>query len=170
MKATTTIPCLTHIPITRRAPPGSSNGIRAYSNSNERASAVTPTSSNLFELIHMKRGGKPFQSKLIPYYEEIRQLRRQRKSYAQISLILVERHGESVRAAHNTIQNFVKVRRKRPGPYELREPSVQRDLLRPDDDPLARLRARQPPNLQPRGDDPWDKLKPSNKPLIIEPK
>lgn len=54
--------------------------------------------------------GKPFQSKLIPYKNEIAVLRSERPpaSYARIAIILKERHGLSIQRA--AIAKFVKVR------------------------------------------------------------
>jgi len=52
--------------------------------------------------------GKPFQSKLEPVTEIIRDLRRQRKSYREIAQILRVEHGLAV--DRTTIWNFVKVR------------------------------------------------------------
>jgi len=54
--------------------------------------------------------GKPFQSKLEPVVEIIRDLRRHRKSYRQIAQILRDEHG--VVADRSTIWNYVKVRSK----------------------------------------------------------
>lgn len=52
--------------------------------------------------------GKPFQSKLEPVTEIIRDLRRQRKSYREIAQILGDEHGLAV--DRTTIWSFVKVR------------------------------------------------------------
>jgi IS30 family transposase len=52
--------------------------------------------------------GKPFQSKLEPFLELIREWRRQRWSYPRIAGVLREQHGMSV--APSTIFSFVKVR------------------------------------------------------------
>lgn len=52
--------------------------------------------------------GKPFQSKLEPVTEIIRDLRRQRKSYREIAQILRDEHGMTV--DRTTIWSFVKVR------------------------------------------------------------
>ena len=54
--------------------------------------------------------GKPFQSKLEPVAEIIRDLRRHRKSYRQIAQILRDEHG--LVADRSTIWNYVKVRSK----------------------------------------------------------
>jgi hypothetical protein len=58
------------------------------------------------------KSSKPFQSVLIPFEEEIRQLRRRRPpvSYAGIAHILNQRHGIAV--TYNAVFNFVKVRSK----------------------------------------------------------
>jgi hypothetical protein len=52
--------------------------------------------------------GKPFQSKLGPVTEVVRDLRRQRKSYREIAQILRDEHGLAV--DRTTIWSFVKVR------------------------------------------------------------
>ena len=54
--------------------------------------------------------GKPFQSKLEPVAEIIRDLRRHRKSYRQIAQILRDEHG--LVADRSSIWNYVKVRSK----------------------------------------------------------
>ncbi len=52
--------------------------------------------------------GKPFQSKLEPVTQVIRDLRRQRKSYREIAQVLRDAH--SLRVDRTTIWSFVKVR------------------------------------------------------------
>jgi hypothetical protein len=52
--------------------------------------------------------GKPFQSKLEPIAQVIRDLRRQRKSYREIAQVLRDAHGLAV--DRTTIWSFVKVR------------------------------------------------------------
>jgi hypothetical protein len=52
--------------------------------------------------------GKPFQSKLEPVAQVIRDLRRHRKSYREIAQILRDEHGITV--DRTTIWSFVKVR------------------------------------------------------------
>lgn len=55
--------------------------------------------------------GKPFQSKLRPYIELIRQWRRQRKTYRHIATLLHDEQGVNV--DHTTIFAFVKSRSRR---------------------------------------------------------
>lgn len=55
--------------------------------------------------------GKPFQSKLEPYYDLIRDLREKQWSYRKIAEALGTEHGLNVSA--NAIFSFVKVRAKR---------------------------------------------------------
>ncbi len=62
-------------------------------------------------------GAKPFQSKLIPYLELIRDLRSKRTPYPEIARILREEHELDVGAT--TIFDFVKVRSKRREVYEI---------------------------------------------------
>jgi hypothetical protein len=52
--------------------------------------------------------GRPFQSKLEPVAQVIRDLRRHRKSYREIAQILRDEHGVAV--DRTTIWSFVKVR------------------------------------------------------------
>lgn len=66
------------------------------------------------------KGGKPFQSKLLPFEDLIRTERKRRRSYRQIAVTLQEQHGLEVN--FRTIQSFVKVRAKRPRGYQLPEP------------------------------------------------
>ena len=54
------------------------------------------------------RRGKPFQSKLEPVAQVIRDLRRHRRSYREIAQILRDEHGVAV--DRTTIWSFVKVR------------------------------------------------------------
>jgi hypothetical protein len=63
--------------------------------------------------------GKPFQSKLEPFGDLIRDLRRKRKSYREIQDILREEHG--ITASRSTIFSFVKVRSKRRKLYSMAE-------------------------------------------------
>ncbi len=57
-------------------------------------------------------GGKPYQSKLEPFADLIRTLRKSRKSYHEIAQILQQEHGLVVN--RRTIWSFVKVRSKPP--------------------------------------------------------
>jgi hypothetical protein len=54
--------------------------------------------------------GKPFQSKLEPFYGFIRECRTKRWSYARIAEAITRDHGMSVSA--NAVFSFVKVRAK----------------------------------------------------------
>jgi hypothetical protein len=63
--------------------------------------------------------GKPFRSKLEPFAEIIRELRRKRNSYQEIRDTLREKHGIS--ASRSTIFSFVKVRSKRRKFYAMAE-------------------------------------------------
>ncbi len=64
-------------------------------------------------------GGKPFQSKLNPYFDLIRGLRRKRTPYPEIARILREQHGLAV--GPTTIFDFVKVRSKKRVVYTMLE-------------------------------------------------
>jgi len=61
--------------------------------------------------------GKPFQSKLEPFYEFIREGRAKRWSYRKIAEVLGSEHGLSV--SPNAVFSFVKVRAKRRKLYAL---------------------------------------------------
>ena len=61
--------------------------------------------------------GKPFQSKLEPFYEFIREGRSKRWSYQKIAEALTKEKGVSVSA--NTVFSFVKVRARRRRLYTL---------------------------------------------------
>ncbi len=62
-------------------------------------------------------GAKPYQSKLIPYLELIRELRSNYTTYPEIARILREEHRLEV--APSTIFDFVKRRSKRREVYEI---------------------------------------------------
>jgi hypothetical protein len=66
--------------------------------------------------------GKPFRSKLEPFAELIRDLRRKRNSYQEIRDKLREEHG--ITASRSTIFSFVKVRSKRRKFYAMTEGAV----------------------------------------------
>ena len=61
--------------------------------------------------------GKPFQSKLEPFYEFIREGRSKRWSYQKIAKVITNEKGLSVSA--NAVFSFVKVRAKRRRLYAL---------------------------------------------------
>ena len=63
--------------------------------------------------------GKPFQSKLEPFYTFIRECRTKRWSYARIAAAITHDHGMSVSA--NAVFSFVKVRAKGRKLYALPE-------------------------------------------------
>jgi hypothetical protein len=66
--------------------------------------------------------GKPFRSKLEPFAELIRNLRRKRNSYQEIQDKLREEHG--ITASRSSIFSFVKVRSKRRKFYAMTEGAV----------------------------------------------
>jgi hypothetical protein len=81
----------------------------------------------------------PFQSKLLPYLEFIRECRSRRMSYPRIAAELADRFG--VRAAPSTIFSFVKVRSRRRTTYVLPDPtpaSTPTVVHRPLPKPAAR--------------------------------
>ena len=64
-------------------------------------------------------GGKPFQSKLTPFYEVIQRLRKKHTPYPEIAKRLHDEHG--LKVSPSTIFEFVKVRARRSGVFALPE-------------------------------------------------
>lgn len=64
-------------------------------------------------------GGKPFQSKLTPFYEQIARLRKKHTPYPEIAKRLHDEHG--LKVSPSTIFEFVKVRARRSGVFALPE-------------------------------------------------
>ncbi len=62
-------------------------------------------------------GGKPFQSKLTPFYEQIARLRKKHTPYPEIAKRLHDEHG--LKVSPSTIFEFVKVRARRGGVFAL---------------------------------------------------
>ena len=84
----------------------------------------------------MPEGGKPFQSKLSPFYELIQRLRKQHTPYPEIARVLHDEHG--LKVAASTIFQFVKVRAKRSGVFALPDlPSAMSARNANDTSPLA---------------------------------
>jgi hypothetical protein len=65
--------------------------------------------------------GKPFQSKLIPYEDLIRDLRKAGRTYREISDILKKDHG--IEAHPDTVNSFVIVRARGAKVYTLPDPA-----------------------------------------------
>ena len=78
--------------------------------------------------------GKPFQSKLEPFYSFIRECRSKRWSYARIAKAITRDHGVSVSA--NAVFSFVKVRAKGRKLYTLPVP-IDFGHLRSEQNPNA---------------------------------
>jgi hypothetical protein len=100
--------------------------------------------------------GKPFQSKLIPYKNEIAVLRSERPpaSYARIATVLKERHGLSIQRA--AIAKFVKVRSGGRKVYFIRKDIAAGRAMSPQHATQAQQAAAsgQPANLSPKQDRP----------------
>jgi hypothetical protein len=146
----------TQIPITPARTADSSNAIRA--NSNCEAVEVS-AGSNKLERCQAPKGGKPWQSKLLPHIDEVRELRKHRHTYNDISEILLRRHG--LKIATSSIFNFVRVRERHRGPHKLPE---ERDSQ------VKAVRAiSAPPAVGHSRDEasPWEILNTSDKPLLI---
>jgi hypothetical protein len=84
--------------------------------------------------------GNPFQSKLEPFADIIRDLRRHRKSYRLIAQMLRDEHGIIV--DHSSIWSYVKVR-SRSRPVHTMTENTGRQRPTPSAlDPIARLKAK----------------------------
>ena len=80
--------------------------------------------------------GRPYQSKLEPLYEFVRECRAKRWSYARIAAAIAKEHG--LKVSPNTVFSFVKVRAKGRKQYALpqratKESSVSPEVLRKAD-------------------------------------
>ena len=84
--------------------------------------------------------GKPFQSKLEPFADLIRDLRRRRKSYRLIAQILRDEHG--VVTDHTSIWSYVKVRSRSRAVYTMTDDTVRKHPTPSAFDPIARLKAK----------------------------
>jgi hypothetical protein len=84
--------------------------------------------------------GKPFQSKLEPFADLIRDWRRRRKSYRLIAQMLRDEHG--VVTDHTTVWSYVKVRSRSRPIYTMTESTVGQRPTPSALDPIARLKAR----------------------------
>ena len=89
---------------------------------------------------HPPSRGKPFQSKLEPFADLIRDLRRRRKSYRLIAQMLRDEHG--IVADHTSIWSYVKVRSRSRPVYTMTEDSVRKHPTPSELDPIARLKAK----------------------------
>jgi hypothetical protein len=100
----------------------------------------------------------PPRSKLEPWTDLIRELRRKRQTYQQISRFFAEHLGIAV--APSTIHAFVKVRARRRGrlAYEISDssetfiasPQEPANKSNGSDDPIEALRQRKPPAVRER--------------------
>lgn len=97
--------------------------------------------------------GKPWASLLSEYEPEIRDMRKARKTYREISRALKERHG--VDFSHTAIWKFVRVRATRQ-PYALPEPASALPAPAP-----ARTPAQAPKAPQTRQEPPQQAAKPA---------
>jgi hypothetical protein len=77
----------------------------------------------------------PARSKLEPYTDVIRELRRKRKTYQEISRFFAEHLG--IQVAPSTIHAFVKVRARRRGPLSYEIPDPNETNSRTADQPAA---------------------------------
>jgi hypothetical protein len=92
---------------------------------------------------HSSSRGKPFQSKLEPFADLIRDLRRRRKSYREIAEILRDEHG--IVADRTTVWSFVKVRSKHRHVFTMAEELVPARAAKSSSDPIAALKAKPVP-------------------------
>lgn len=84
--------------------------------------------------------GNPFQSKLEPFADLIRDWRRRRKSYRLIAQMLRDEHG--IATDHTSIWSYVKVRSRSRPVYTMAEDAVRKLPAPPALDPIARLKAK----------------------------
>jgi hypothetical protein len=84
--------------------------------------------------------GNPYQSKLEPFADLIRDWRRRRKSYRHIALLLRDEHG--VVTDHTSIWSYVKVRSRSRPVYTMTENTVRQRPTPSALDPIARLKAK----------------------------
>jgi hypothetical protein len=84
--------------------------------------------------------GKPFQSKIEPFADLIRDWRRRRKSYRLIAQMLRDEHGIVV--DHTSIWSYVKVRSRARPVYTMTESAVGQRRTPSALDPIARLKAK----------------------------
>jgi hypothetical protein len=84
--------------------------------------------------------GNPYQSKLEPFADLIRDWRRRRKSYRLIAQILRDEHG--VQTDHTSIWSYVKVRSRSRPVYTITEDAVRKLPTPSALDPIARLKAK----------------------------
>jgi hypothetical protein len=92
--------------------------------------------------------GKPFQSKLQPFADLIRDWRRRRKSYRFIAQMLRDEHGVVI--DHTSIWSYVKVRSRLRPVYTMTENPVRQHPTGTALDPIARLKAKSvPPPKEP---------------------
>jgi len=117
-------------------------------NSDEIARAWIMMDAYLRELVAAVPTAPP-RSKLEPYYDVIRELRRKRCTYHQVATFFTERLG--IRVSPSTVHAFVAVRAKRgrKSPYELPpidSPAEAEALAEPVEvsDPIAEMKARRP--------------------------
>jgi hypothetical protein len=84
--------------------------------------------------------GNPYQSKLEPFADLIRDWRRRRKSYRLIAQMLRDEHG--VVTDHTSIWSYVKVRSRSRPVYTMTEGTVRKHPTPLALDPIARLKAK----------------------------
>jgi hypothetical protein len=92
---------------------------------------------------HHPSRGNPFQSRLEPFADLIRDLRRRRKSYREIAEILRDKHG--IVADRTTVWSFVKVRSKHRHVFTMAEEPVHARAAKSSHDPIAALKAKPVP-------------------------
>jgi hypothetical protein len=92
--------------------------------------------------------GNPYQSKLEPFADFIRDWRRRRKSYRLIAQMLRDEHG--VVTDHTSIWNYVKVRSRSRPVYTMTENTDRQRQTLSALDPISRLKAKPvPPPKEP---------------------
>jgi hypothetical protein len=87
--------------------------------------------------------GNPYQSKLEPFADLIRDWRRRRKSYRLIARMLRDEHG--VVTDHTSVWSYVKVRSSSRPVYTMTEDTARKHPAPSALDPIARLKAKPAP-------------------------
>jgi hypothetical protein len=102
--------------------------IRAFYPAKGRDARIRSNETAIGSNYHVLTMTAPFQSKLIPHEDFIREARSKRWSYPRIAPALLDTHG--LKASPSTIFHFVKVRARKKHVVEL-PPSSSRQTIQP---------------------------------------
>ena len=111
--------------------------------------------------------GKPFQSKLLPYAEEIHGLRTRRKTWREIVAILKDRHG--VETNLSAVYEFALRNKRKPAPADLLPPAATvADPIKTAQEAAAVLAGRVAPAPASQGEQPTEPA-PTSFPTVEPP-